>query len=132
MTKHTKLATRLALVAATMVGALGLTAGAVTAAPSHPAAPASVAGTYHFFYSSNSESVTLYSNNTVKFSSGCFGLWVKSGSAISMDINGGCGGGLWIFSGTVTSTGLSSQSNPGHYVYFSGSNRNLGTWYATH
>jgi hypothetical protein len=133
MTKQTKVAARLSLAAAALVGAVGLSAGAVNASPSHPAAPAlSLAGNYHFFdtVGDSNEGLTLNSNGTLTFSGGCSGLWVKSGSNLAMDINANCSPTVWIFSGSVTTTGLSSQSHPGHLAEFSGSNRSTGLWYA--
>jgi hypothetical protein len=134
MTKQTKLVARLSLVAAAVVCAVGLSAGAVTAAPSHPAAPSlSLAGAYHYFDSvgDSNEGLTLHSNGTLVFNGGCSGLWVKSGSSIAMDINANCSpSSQWIYGGTVTASGLSSKTSPGHFEEFTGSIRTTGLWYA--
>jgi hypothetical protein len=132
MTSQTKFAARVSLAAVAVVSAIGISAGAVSAAPSHPSAPsASPAGTYKYTDSvGNKEGLTLYANGTLAFSSGCGGLWVKSGSSIAMDITTNCGPDSWIYSGTVLSIGLSSPTHPGHFVAFFGATRHAGSWYA--
>ena len=128
MTK-TNVAMRISLLAAAIAGTVGMSAGAAGAAPAHSSA--SPVGSYHYYDSKgdSNEGLTLNANGTVLFQSGCKGTWVTSGSSIAMDINSGCAGATWIFSGTVNSAGLSSKSHPGHLAEFP--SHSLATWYAT-
>jgi hypothetical protein len=95
------------------------------------AAKATVAGTYAYSdsFGDSAEGLTIDANGTLAFDSGCSGLWTQSGKAITMDINADCGNSTWIFSGTVTAKGLSSQAKPGATVEDQSGN-SLGTWFA--
>ena len=126
------LAMRVSLLAAAVAGTIGMSAGAAGAAPAHAStAGLSVAGKYSYTDNlyDHGEGLTLNANGTLAFSSGCTGIWVKSGSSIAMDINAGCTNTYWIFSGAVTATGLSSKLNPGHLIE-TGKISAKGSWYA--
>lgn len=128
----TSMTVRISLLAAAVASTVGMSAGAAGAAPAHPTAPAvSPAGKYSYNDSKgdHDEGLTLNSNGTLVFESGCKGTWVTAGSSIAMDINAGCNGSTWIFGGTVSSAGLSSKSHPGRLAEFA-PNRTTGTWYA--
>jgi hypothetical protein len=132
---------RSVVVGATVVASLGLSIGIINVASADStsttgstdtsaAAPLAKAnGTYSYNDSvgDTNETLTVKGNGTVKFESGCTGIWVQQGSSFSMDINAHCTGQSWIFVGTITKKGLNSVNNPGNLE----TDGTPGTWYAT-
>ena len=133
--KITKTA-KIGMLASVLAGTVVLSAGAVGAAPAHRIGhgtePALAVGTYKYTDNLNDsgEGLTLKSNGTVTFESGCKGIWVEQGSTIAMDINAGCQGSHWIFTGTVSAQGLSSKAHPGRVFEQGTGGTRTGTWFA--
>jgi hypothetical protein len=124
---------RAAATVTALAGIVGMSAGVITVLPGHAmAAGPGVTGTYQYRDSfGDNESLKINTNGTVAFSTGCLGVWVRSGSSFAMDIDQNCGSGRWVFTGVVTPTGLSSKAHPGHLLVRYPTSKAPGTWYAS-
>ena len=114
--------------AALTLGGAGLVvAGAGAAGASTPE------GVWHYHDGfGNNELLTLNTDGTAHFASGCTGIWSGTGRSIAIDINANCGGGTWIYSGTESATThqFNSKLHPGNLTYCDAGSCTAGTWYA--
>jgi hypothetical protein len=90
----------------------------------------SVARSYTYHQTSGTLGLTLNTNHTLLFSSGCTGLWVTQTAHVAMEIDSNCIGETWVFIAPVTTHGFASAAKPGNYTESVGGPPVNGHWWA--